>query len=87
MSDVKGSRVEIECSEPEVFTAIFDDGNNSIKTSGTKLTRTKENDEIEAVGLHGKSYRFGAEAYLKAPATATLNDGKLTLTFKYTVSC
>lgn len=88
MSNVKGSRVEIECSEPEVFTAIFDDGNDSIKTTGAKLIRTfKEDDEIEEMGLHGKTYRFGAHAYLKAPATATLNDGKLTFTFKYTVSC
>jgi len=84
---LKGGRAQIDCSEPEVFMAMFG-GANVIKmtSGGAKLSRSfKTDDEIEEANLFGKSYRYGACASLKAPASVNLNNGKLTFTFKYTV--
>jgi hypothetical protein len=81
---VKGARVDIDCPEPEVFTAMFDD----VQKKGSKMTKVFESEEdIDDAGLHGKSYQYGAVAYLKAPASLSLNNGKLSFAFKYTVSC
>lgn len=82
---IKGAKVDIDCSEPEVFKAIFDGVKES---SQGKLSRTfKTDQEVEDAGFYGKSYRYGAHATIKAPASATWSNGKLTFTFKYTVAC
>eukprot|EP00978_Attheya_sp_CCMP212_P023367 scaffold71507_cov35-Attheya_sp.AAC.1 len=84
---VKGGRVDIDCPEPEVFLAIFDEEHVK-KTSAGKLTRTfKTDEEICDANLFGKQYRFGATANLMAPASVSLNNGKLSFSFKYTVVC
>jgi hypothetical protein len=84
---VKGGRVDIDCPEPEVFLSMFDETHVK-KTSAGKLTRTFQTDEaICDANLFGKSYRFGATANLMAPASASLNNGKLSFSFKYTVVC
>jgi len=90
---VKGARVEIDCPEPEVFIQICGNGGKQIKATGTvttggKLTRKFETDEeVECTGFKGKSYRFGASADIKAQATLSLQSGRLTFSFKYTVCC
>jgi hypothetical protein len=85
---VMGGRVEVECPEPEVFAAMF--GVHAIQTNNKtgKKTRTFSSEEdLNDAEIYGKSYRFGAEASLQTPASATLHEGKLVLSFKYTVSC
>jgi hypothetical protein len=91
---IAGCRVDVECPEPEVFQAMFGGSGvgvqNSIKTNNKtgKMTRTFSSEEdMNGAGVYGKSYRFGAQASLQTPASATLHEGKLVLSFKYTVSC
>jgi hypothetical protein len=91
---VAGCRVDVDCPEPEVFHAMFGQGvqggSNTIKTNNKtgKMTRTfASEDDLNDCQIYGKSYRFGAQASLQVPASATLHEGKLVLSFKYTVSC
>jgi hypothetical protein len=85
---IAGCRVDVECPEPEqVFQAMFGGGIKTNQKTG-KMTRTfSSEDDLHDAGIYGKSYRFGAKASLQTPASATLHEGKLVLSFKYTVSC
>ena len=81
---IKGGRVSIDCPEKEVVEQMFD----NLKETKGKLSKTFATDEdIAEDGLYGKSYRFGAQASLKAPASIIWKDGKLSFTFKYQVQC
>jgi hypothetical protein len=87
---IAGCRIDVECPEPEVFQAMFGAQHAMIKTNQKtgKMTRTFSSvDDLHDAGIHGKSFRFGARASLQTPASATLHEGKLVLSFKYTVSC
>lgn len=109
---IKGCRVEIECSEPEVFEALFGGTSSSSsssssteslseddscsepypiiikKSSNGKLSRSFQTDDeiCDSGKLHGKYYRYGANAILKVPASVSLHNGKLSFSFKYTVT-
>jgi hypothetical protein len=81
---IKGGRVSIDCPEKEVVKQMFD----NLKETKGKLSKTFATDEdISDDGLYGKSYRFGAQANLKAPASIIWKDGKLSFTFKYQIQC
>lgn len=81
---IKGGRVSIDCPEKEVVEQMFD----NLKETKGKLSKTFATDEdISDDGLYGKSYRFGAQANLKAPASIIWKDGKLSFTFKYQIQC
>jgi hypothetical protein len=87
---INGARVAIECPEPEVFLALFEQDENMKKSpTGDKLSLSfKTDDAINDTELSGgKSYQYGALATIKAPASISLNNGKLSFSFKYTVEC
>jgi hypothetical protein len=85
---IMGCRVDVECPEPEVFRAMFGDAHIKTNKKNGKMTRTfSSEDDLNDAEIYGKSYRFGAEASLQAPASVSLHEGKLVLSFKYTVSC
>jgi hypothetical protein len=85
---VMGGRVDVDCPEPEVFQAMF--GIHNIKTNKStgKMTRSfSAQDDFGEAEIYGKSYRFGAHASLQGPGSASLHEGKLVVSFKYTVRC
>ncbi len=90
---IKGGRVEIDCPEPEVFIKMFHvhggDDKKKIKTtkSGKLTLKFDTDEELEEAGFEGRSYRYGATADIKAPATLSWESSKLTFSFKYTVRC
>merc|ERR1712176_716276 len=52
-----------------------------------KTLSFKIDEKILDCQLYGKSYRYGAYALLKAPASISLYNDKLSFPFKYTVEC
>eukprot|EP00522_Entomoneis_paludosa_P007957 CAMPEP_0172447246 /NCGR_PEP_ID=MMETSP1065-20121228/6589_1 /TAXON_ID=265537 /ORGANISM="Amphiprora paludosa, Strain CCMP125" /LENGTH=239 /DNA_ID=CAMNT_0013198491 /DNA_START=17 /DNA_END=737 /DNA_ORIENTATION=+ len=88
------ARVSADCPEPEVFRSLFlqqqEDGTTAAKSTSTskKLSRKFLTDEdISNAGVYGKTYRFGARAELRAPASLTWSNGKINFSFHYNVQC
>jgi len=88
------ARVSADCPEPEVFRSLFlqqqEDGTRAAKSTSTskKLSRKFLTDEdISNAGVYGKTYRFGARAELRAPASLTWSNGKINFSFHYNVQC
>jgi hypothetical protein len=80
----KGGRIEVVCSEPEVFKRIFEGAAIKEGKDGKLSCSLQTDDEVENCNLpfKGKSYRYSC-SYLCAPITASLKDGTLTFGFKF----
>ncbi|KAL7533821.1 hypothetical protein ACHAXR_009719 [Thalassiosira sp. AJA248-18] len=84
--DTKGGRVEVVCTDPEVFERIFD-GTTIKKGKDGKLScnmKTEEDARKVDLPFKGKSYRYNSSV-LCAPYTASLNDNKLTFSYKFSI--
>mmetsp|Transcript_24862 Transcript_24862/g.59895 ORF Transcript_24862/g.59895 Transcript_24862/m.59895 type:complete len:206 (-) Transcript_24862:170-787(-) len=84
----KGGRVEVVCTDPEVFERIFKDATIKKGKDGKMSCSAKTDGEAENWNLpfRGKSYRYDA-SYLHAPLSASLNGGTLSFSFKYSLEC
>lgn len=80
-----GARVSIDC-EPEVFEAMFKDiADVKRSKDGSKLVVKMTIENLSDAGFCGVYYRYGATSDLQGPATATLVDRDLTLSFKFVI--
>ena len=87
--NTKGGRVEVVCSDPEVFERIFDgapikygkDGKLSFSMQTVcKLRRRR----VNVKQFTGKSYRYNSSV-LRAPYSASWKNDTLTFSYKFTV--
>lgn len=83
--DTKGGRIQVVCTDVEVFERIFDGA--TIKKCKTR-TRCSMKTEEEAnkcnLPFKGISYRYNS-SYLCAPYSACLKDGTLTFSYKFSI--
>lgn len=80
---VKGCRVEVPCAHEAVFEEIF--GSDTIKRKGDKLSCSlKDQDDVWDLPFKEKSYRYNS-AEIRAPISASLNECKLTFSFKFAI--
>eukprot|EP00571_Detonula_confervacea_P017650 CAMPEP_0172312780 /NCGR_PEP_ID=MMETSP1058-20130122/18559_1 /TAXON_ID=83371 /ORGANISM="Detonula confervacea, Strain CCMP 353" /LENGTH=199 /DNA_ID=CAMNT_0013026325 /DNA_START=25 /DNA_END=624 /DNA_ORIENTATION=+ len=83
----KGGRLEVVCSEPEVFERIFKGATIKKGKDGKLSCSMKTEDDAEKCNLpfEGKSYRYNS-SYLCAPFSSSLKDNTLTFSFKFGIS-
>ncbi|KAL7548677.1 hypothetical protein ACHAWF_013070 [Thalassiosira exigua] len=83
----QGARVEVACTEPEVFERIFKGAEIKRGKDGKLSWAVNTDEEVQEYRnfpFKGKSYRYNSSE-LVAPCAASLKDGKLTFRFKYTI--
>mmetsp|Transcript_31230 Transcript_31230/g.56671 ORF Transcript_31230/g.56671 Transcript_31230/m.56671 type:complete len:206 (+) Transcript_31230:38-655(+) len=85
--DTKGGRVEVVCSDPEVFERIFNGATIKRAKDGKLSCSLKTEEDAEKCNLpfEGPSYRYD-RSYLCAPYSASLKDSGLTFSFKFGIS-
>ena len=84
--NTKGGRVEVVCSDPEVFERIFDGAPIKYGKDG-KLSFSMQTEEEASkceLPFKGKSYRYNSSV-LRAPYSASWKNDTLTFSYKFTV--
>ena len=84
--NTKGGRVEVVCSDPEVFERIFDGAPIKYGKDG-KLSFSMQTEEEASkceLPFKGKSYRYNSSV-LRAPYSASWKNNTLTFSYKFTV--
>lgn len=80
----KGCRIEVVCKHPQVFQRIFGDATIKTGKNGKLSCSFKTDDEVYYLPFEGKKYRY-SRAELRAPCSASFNEGALVFSFKYCI--
>lgn len=80
----QGARVEVPCNDPAIFEKIFQGATIKQGKDGKLSCTFKENDQVNALPVHGTSYRYSS-AKLRAPCSATYKDHALIFSFKFCI--